>query len=300
MRKFLSCLALAAMLITCSSKKMFDHDYFSIGVSKGMLDSSQINEASGIVASQANKGMLWTHNDSGDEARFFLIDSNAHHKATYYLKDTESRDWEEIAIGPVPDEETFYLYLCDIGDNYGRYEYKYIYRIREPDFTDDVESILVDTIRTGIDTIKFRLSDKPRDTEALFVDPLTSDIYIFSKREKKEVKMYVLPYPQSTSQIDTAVFVMNIPYTQLVAADISSDGSEILMKNYKQVFYWKKNGDEQIKDMLKRPAIHLPYAAEPQGEAITFSYFNDGYYTLSEAANNKIPHLMFYKRKGKR
>jgi len=33
-----------------------------------------IEQASGLIASQKNKDYLWTHNDSGDENRIFLID----------------------------------------------------------------------------------------------------------------------------------------------------------------------------------------------------------------------------------
>jgi hypothetical protein len=47
---------------------------------------------------------------------------------------------------------------------------------------------------------------------------------------------------------------------------------------------------------MKTPASILPYVTEPQGEAITFDRLKKGYFTTSEEADKKKPHLMFYQR----
>jgi hypothetical protein len=131
------------------------------------------------------------------------------------------------------------------------------------------------------------------------VDPLTRDIYIFSKREK-EIGLYILPFPQSTTEVITAQFILRLPYTQINAADISSDGKEVLIKNYHQVYYWhKEKGNETLTELLVVKPAFLPYVTEPQGESITFDRSGKGYYTLSEETKNKKPHLMYYQRKGK-
>lgn len=283
------------LLLTCSSKRVFDHGLFEIGMSQGIVDNNEINEASGLVGSVTNPGMLWTHNDSGDEARVFLIDDQARYKKTYYLKDITNRDWEDIAIGPGPQKDKTYLYVADVGDNLSIFKYKYIYRFPEPVLADGNINA-TDTIR-NVDSIQFQLPDQSRDTEAIMADPVSGDIYIFSKREEKQVNMYLLPYPQPTNEIITAKFVRHIPYTQIVAADISSDGKEVLLKNYRNIYYWKKEGDESLSELLGRQPAILPYAEEPQGEAIAFDRKGKGYYTLSEAAIGKKTHLMFYKRK---
>lgn len=295
MKNWTLCLIAIVLLITCSSKKIFDHGVFEIGISQGVLNNDEINEASGLAYSAGNPSMLWAHNDSGDEARIFLINDKAEHKATFYLKDLVNRDWEDIAVGPGPDKDKNYVYIAEIGDNFGIFKYKYIYRIEEPSIRPDTSPITGSINK--VDSIKFQLSDGPRDSEAIVVDPATRDIYIFSKREEKQINMYVLHYPQSTKEILTARFVMHIPFTQIVAADISADGTEVLLKNYKNVYYWKKRGNETFAELLRTPPAHLPYVEEPQGEAITFDRTGKGYYTVSEVANNKKPHLIFYKRK---
>src|SRR4051794_31240901 len=48
----------------------------------GTVTDPAIDEASGIAASRANPGRWWVHNDSGDSARFFLIDHAAKVTAT--------------------------------------------------------------------------------------------------------------------------------------------------------------------------------------------------------------------------
>src|SRR5262249_6078481 len=40
------------------------------------VTSSSVTEASGLAISGSNPGIYWTHNDSGDSARFFAIDAS--------------------------------------------------------------------------------------------------------------------------------------------------------------------------------------------------------------------------------
>jgi len=279
----------------CSTKKKFDRSYFAMGVRQGAIDNPEINEASGLASSMGNPGMLWTHNDSGDEARIFLIDEKAGSRAVVWLDGVINRDWEDISVGPGPVDSLSYVYVGEIGDNRSVHEYKYIYRIREPVFA-DLSSGLDTTLNT-VDSIKFSLEGGPRDTEAFIVDPKTKDIYIFSKNEKRQIRVFRLPYPQSTAEILTAEYVMSLPIVKVNAADISPDGNEILIKNYTNVFYWRKKGNESIQELLGKEPASLPYTTEPQGEAIAFDRDSKGYYTLSEENNKKKPYLLFYERK---
>ena len=283
-----------SLFFSCSSKQSFDHRYFSVGKSLGIVDNPEIDEASGLAASINNPGMLWTHNDSGDAARIFLIDQQGKCRATVRFINLKNRDWEDIAVGPGPEPSTSYIYIGDIGDNFSIHEFKYIYRLIEPQI--ELEEERVELTVKKIDSIKFVLPDGKRDSEALMIDPLTSDIYIFSKREK-QVNLYLLPAPQSTQEIITAQFITQLPLTQINSADISSDRSEVLLKNYSHVYYWHKNRNQQLTDLLKQKPVYLPYITEPQGEAITFDREGRGYFTISEKINNKKPHLMFYQRK---
>lgn len=297
MEKLPTLLLIVLLLITCSSKQSFDHKFFKAGESRGVLDNKKINEASGLASSIKNRGLLWTHNDSGNKAEIFLINDEAKWKATIHFPNLKNRDWEDIAVGPGPEENESYVFIGEIGDNYSQHDLKYIYRLKEPLINKGEKSVEFDV--TQVDSIKFKLSDGARDTEALMVDPLTRDIYIFSKREK-EIGLYTLPFPQSTTEVITAQFIARLPFTQINAADFSSDGKEVLIKNYHQVYYWHKESDtETLTELLKRKPAFLPYVTEPQGESIAFDRSGDGYYTLSEQTRSKKPHLMYYQRRKK-
>ena len=261
---------------------------------KGLLQYEQINEASGIAASKKNIGVLWTHNDSGDSARIFAINTHGKLLGVYHIDGITNRDWEDIEVGPGPISGKEYIYISETGDNDAKYKKKYIYRVPEP---------VVDTNQTNVyetledcDVITFKYPDDPRDAETLIVDPLTKDIYVVSKREKN-VNVYLLSYPQLLDKTVTTKYMLTLPFTMAVGGDISYNGKEILIKTYDTVYYWKRNTGQSVADALKDKYYTLPYVREPQGEGIGWSYDADGYYTISEESELHIPvHLYFYPR----
>ena len=91
----------------------------------GEIEYNIINEASGIVASRKNPNIFWTHNDSGDKNRIYVFNYTGKHLGEYYLNDCNARDWEDIAIGPGPEDNSDYLYVGEIGDNHSKYNTKY-------------------------------------------------------------------------------------------------------------------------------------------------------------------------------
>lgn len=266
---------------------------FAAGQSLGELEATDLDEASGLAASRSNGQYLWTHNDSGGNPTLFLISTAGADAGRFILSGASNVDWEDIAIGPGPDPGIQYLYVADIGDNRGQREGLTIYRFPEPDLS--LQNIPASQNVTNYETIEFIYSNGARDTETLMVDPLTNDIYIVSKREA-QVGLYVLPFPQTVNEKDTAEFVMNLPFTMFTAGDISSDGSEILIKNYFNIYYWQRTGNQSIAEALAVSPQRLGYSPEPQGEAICFSSTSNGFFTLSEKdANQPVP-VLFYRR----
>ena len=261
---------------------------------KGLIEFSDISEASGIATSKKNINVLWVHNDSGDSARIFAINNNGKHLGVYTIDNAGNRDWEDITTGPGPEADKNYIYIAEIGDNNSQYDLKYIYRIAEPDV--DPNQNPVHQSLGNADIIKFRYPDGPRDAEAIFIDPLTKDIYIISKRENN-VRVYLAAYPQSLTDTLNLEFITTLPLTQIVAGDISHDGREILLKNYDYVYYWYREINQTTGEALANNQFYiLPYTKEPQGEAICWSYNSDGYYTVSEEPLNIPAHLYFYPR----
>ncbi len=252
--------------------------------------SKQLEEASGLVASFANPAHFWTVNDSGNPAEVFLIDSTAQTKIVCKLGNIANRDWEDIAIGvgPVPGKK--YLYVADIGDNLAVFPYKYIYRFEEPSLKNGATQTITD-----VKTFVVLLPDGKRDTETLMIDPITNDLYIVSKREE-HVNVYLQKFPYASDTLKPEK-VLTLPYNKIVAGSISQDGQEVLMKNYDQIFYWKRSGEKSVVELLKKPPIEIPYEREPQGEAMCWSNDTSGFYTLSESNNGVLAQLKYYKRK---
>ena len=266
-----------------------DSDLFKPSRRLAELNDKRLGEISGLAASAVNPGLLWVHNDSGNPAIVYLVDEGLKIRLSCRLQGVKNRDWEDIAVGPGPDENKRYVYVADIGDNNGRFSAKYIYRFEEPKADDKRREIII----SSFDTIAFRLPDGKKDTEAIWVDPGTKNIYIISKREKP-VHVYELKYPFE-KKTATAEAVMTLPLTQIVAADISSDGEEILMKNYDNVYYWNLKGRPPGEGLRDNPLV-LHYTEEPQGEAIAFRSDGAGFYTLGEKLSGQKTFLFYYER----
>ena len=297
---------IAFMIISCNDSNHDNENHALYGrIDFGEIESDDIQEASGIVASLTNDNVIWTHNDSGDSNRIFAMDTQGKHIGEYFLNDSQNRDWEDIAIGPGPEEGLYYLYIGDIGDNFSENDIKHIYRVIEPqlDHSSNSNSIQLD----GVESISFQYEDGNRDAETLIIDPLTKDIIIISKREAMAVHIYSIPFPQETDTILTANLIMtkdfypndNFVTSQwIVGGDISHDGKEILIKSYTDIFYFSRTSNQSFYDALNNEEIKFPYITEPQGEAICWDANISGYYTLSEEADdaNKPSHLYFYQK----
>ena len=266
-------------------------DSFSPPQTLGKIKDDEIDEASGLAYCRSYPNALWTHNDSGGKCRIYLIDEQGRELGVFNLKIYNARDLEDIAIGPGPKKNINYIYLADMGDNKARYNTKVIFRFPEPQIKKSKLPVLKNIVK-DIDIIEFQYPDGKRDAETLMIDPLTKDIYIVSKREKN-VHIYQLPYPQSTNKLNIPKLVGKLHFTKAVAGDISADGSEILIKNYANIYYWKRKEGESIVKTLRKKPVRLPYKREPQGEAIAWKSDGSGYYTLSEELN-KMPSVLYY------
>lgn len=267
---------------------------FTSRVSLGTIAESELDEISGIVASQRYPGCYWVHNDSGGSPSIYLIDSLARLLAEVRLEGVANRDWEDIALGPSPNGD-YSIYIADIGDNREVYGDYYIYKIDEPNLAAEDAMQFVATDDFSI--LQFQYPDGARDAETLLIDPNNSDILIVSKRGDNVV-LYHWPVDQQTSEPFVLTRAGDLPFWMIVAGDISADGQELLLKNYESVFYWKKEKATSWLEAIKTNPHRLPYQPEPQGEAIAFTRSGDGYVTLSEGKGfNDTPHLYFYRRK---
>ncbi len=265
---------------------------------KGKLQSPWNDETSGLAASSVNKGLLYIHNDSGDTSRFFVINPKGQLKAVYYFKGDTSIshgvvDCEDMATGPGPLPGKHYIYLADIGDNRTTVPVRpsvTIYRMQEPVLAPSKELFTGEVLA---EPLHFKYPDGARDAETIMIDPLEKLLYIVSKREDS-VGVYTTPLNHRAG--DTAVltkmtslFFAGFGFLkQITAGCISGDGSQVILKNYTGVYYWKRKGKEPLWKLMMGKPEKRPYVLETQGEAIGFNQDGTGYYTVSEEPDQPI------------
>ena len=75
--------------------------------------------------------MLWTHNDAGNDALIFGMDTAGKHLGTWRVANAQNVDWESIATYKDPSGKCF-LAIGDIGDNDEVRAELEIYRVPEP------------------------------------------------------------------------------------------------------------------------------------------------------------------------
>lgn len=257
-------------------------------VKAGNLDAPGLDEVSGCVASSVNKDVLWVHNDSGDDAVVYALSTKGELLCAVSIENATNRDWEDIAMGPGSEKGKSFLYLGDIGDNNGSASTITVYRIAEP-----MIDPLCKAMTISAERIEMKYPDGPRDAEALIVDPVSNDIYIITKRERKS-RVYKLSAPFNFKKINTLSFVTELPFSLATAADISHSGKSVIVKNYVYVYSWERNNSESLASLFKRKPSVLPYMPELQGEAVCFSAADDGYFTLSERPDTTVDYSINY------
>lgn len=253
-----------------------------------VIKSRQIAESSGIAPSRAFPGQYYTHNDSGDTARFFRFRLDGKVEAEYSLTGVGATDWEDMATVQIGKKR--YVYLADIGDNTANRQNVVVYRTEEP------------TGRSGpiarYDRFIFTYPDGAHDAEALLVDPASGDITIVTKTGGAKATAYLASDPKpdkpmvlkSLGKVD---FGSSDVATWLVTGgSVSPDGKRVVLRTYFAAYEFDVAG--KFNSWLASKARRVKIAAEKQGESICYSLSGNEFLTTSEGQPctvNRIPIL---------
>ncbi len=146
------------------------------GVDRRIADS-RITESSGLAASHRHRGVLYTHNDSGDSAQIFAIAPDGSTAATFTLASVTPRDWEAISSS-VDSSGKAWLWVADIGDNNAlRSNGILVHRLAEPA---RLSSATIPA--ASLTSYRLRYPDGPHNAEALLVHPRTGRLYVVTKQ----------------------------------------------------------------------------------------------------------------------
>jgi hypothetical protein len=210
------------------------------------LEDPRIDESSGMAVSEVFSGVMYTHNDSGDTARFFAVGRHGRTKASYTLPTADARDWEDMSAGPRHS-----LWFGDIGDNGVQRSYISVYRASEPS-------------QLGGGTLASRRYDlryadgRPHNAEALLVHPTTGQVFIATKQHNGAA-LYRAPLSLNTSGYNVLTRVASAPPI-VTGGDFAPNGERLVLRTYADAYVYRAIG-------ATPRVIDLPV----HGESITFT-----------------------------
>jgi hypothetical protein len=259
------------------------------------IADKDMEELSGLVASRRHPGFYYTHNDSGDSARVFVLGPDGRKVTTLILDGAHHRDWEDIAIAPGEKPGTWDVVVADIGDNKDRHPSVRLYRFPEPEsFAPGAATMTVKTVAT-----EWRYPDGPTNAEALIVHPQTGVGYIITKRNEGLPQVYRLPVPWRTTEVNLMEKVGPLVghpeglglLGSVTAADLSPDGRRLIVRNYVTAFERTLPADVPSADFEKifaatPRAIEVPPAG--QAESIAYTPEADAVLTGSEGKRSTL------------
>ena len=276
---------------------------FSKAIDLGEIENTHLMEVSGIVSSKKYPGFFWAQNDSGNSNSIYLLDSTGRGTKEVTIKGAANRDWEDLGLF-VESNGTSTIFLGDFGDNNNAWPFNILYWITEPDI-----ATLPSTSSVNCSSITFTIPDGSRDIECMLIDQKTKDVYLITKRDVKKRLYKISANKLIPSARVVAEFIEELNFSippsldnalqkahYITSGTVSKDNTEIIVKNYSQLFYWRRKTGESIEDALMRPSKNIEYWVEPQGEAISFNANGSAFVTISESLTITPTHLFLYKK----
>lgn len=288
---------------------------FVDGFSVGNMDLTNWDEISGISRGQRteNLGHFWAVDDGRISPAVIqaMRASDGSNRGEWTLTAGTGVDLEDIASARIQGQP--YLWVCDTGDNAGVRATINLFRIKEPIITGSNGTLAGSDVDYMTIVANYPASPvgeggtASRDAESCFADPSTGDLYVLTKRTT-QVQVFMLPFALTYSGTQTMTYLgdmFQLPNTnqasganggRAVGADISPNGKEILVKNYEDIFHFKRTNILSTTTIYSaltatpttieayvgggRPSSHPN--GEPQGESVAFDDNGQNIYTASE------------------
>ncbi|MCC7073525.1 MAG: hypothetical protein IT383_19605 [Deltaproteobacteria bacterium] len=258
---------------------------------QGALGDERLLEASGIVPSPAQPGVLWLHNDSGDEARVYAVGTDGRALGALTLPNVDAVDVEDMAAAPCPDLSGPCLYLADTGDNRLRREQLVVYAVPEPPVGPD-RPLAANSTAPFVWIFPIVVPERA-NIEALVVLPDLSAMVLYEKTEGERARVFRYgapwtPLSPATVEVSGTVAVPATlgPLRQITGADLHPSGTKLLLRGYGAVWELALDAAAGVS------AAHLDGATlmevlsthdEPQGEAVAYDEAGTGIWTVSES-----------------
>lgn len=260
------------------------------------FENRSIVESSGIGASKLNANVFWTHNDSGDGPFLYAFDRQGKNRGVWRVGGASAVDWEDMAIGPGPNQGQYYIYAGDIGDNSKKRAEIQVYRVAEPSIAASDSSSTTKSPRNTdpATVIRLKYPDGKHNAETLLVHPSTGDLYIITKSTAAAAGVYKLkaPFPNSGPSTLARIGEVRFPNSLIgliTGGDISPDGERIILCDYLGGCELVLPATQGIAfdEIWKQPLMPVNVGARKQGEAIC--YRADGLALLATSEGRPCP-----------
>lgn len=216
----------------------------------------EVEENSGMLLSSSNS--IWLHNDSGDSAKLYQIDTSGNLLRTILVTNATNVDWEDIT-----KDNQGNVYIGDFGNNSNNRQNLKIYKIQHPDSTIGNTTTAQIIYYNYPDQTAFPPPDAQKhfDLEAMVC--LNDSLYLFSKNRTDPYDSYTKCYqiPADTG-VHTAVLLDSFDTQQpggfgaifsITAAAISPNQQRLALLNANRVWLFSNftghgffNGQLQI------------------------------------------------------
>ena len=180
----------------------------------GTIQAASLRESSGVVVSDKNPQILWSHGD-GRRPALYAMDRSGKSVGVVMVAGVLLHDWEDIA-----SDHNGHLYVADIGNNDSLRTSLAVYEIPEPD-----PAALPKEVK-AIRSWKLSFPKNPFDAESLFI--WQDQGYVISKVfNNAKASLYRFPL-KTTSEPVVLERVSKLRVdSPVTGADISRDGKKI-------------------------------------------------------------------------
>jgi len=243
------------------------------------LADPAINESSGLATGRTNRGVFWTHNDSGGRPRVFAFTMQGKALATVTVTGARARDWEDMASFTFNGRGV--LLAADVGDNSANRGVYTLYAFYEPRLSAKRRG--AQGAVSLVQTINFKYEDGPHNCESVAVDATDRRIYLVSKAGGGKCRVYSLAWPKRSrkgAHVARAVATLKIPTT--TAMDISPDGLRAVVLTYGPAFEYARLPTENWAQGFARPGRSIAMPPRAQGESICYGPDGKTLYLTSE------------------
>jgi hypothetical protein len=212
-----------------------------------------IPESSGLAIGRRNRGVIWSHNDSGNATVLFALDTTGALRGRVRVP-VGTRDWEDVSAASCPAGDC--LYIADIGDNAMRRREVMIYRVPEPAVSDQ------ETARPERFVVAY--PDGPHNAEAVFV--VGDSVFIVTK--DRTGLLFHGRMTSNSHRIELQpIAELGIPV--VTDAEASPDGQLVVVRNSDAATFYR-TADLIAGRTAAYARIPIDGLREPQGEGVAF------------------------------